>query len=64
MTVESKALPNSSVLAPRSTKRRSGWPVAKTLVALGISRRTYYRWVREKSWAKTSPAEPIRPVQP
>jgi len=46
------------------TKRRSGWPAAKTLAALGISRRTYYRWVREKAWAKRSPAEPIRLVQP
>ncbi len=46
------------------TKRRSGWPAGKTLAALGVSRRTYYRWVREKAWAKTSPAEPIRPVQP
>jgi len=50
------------------TKRRSGWPAGKTLAALGVSRRTYYRWVREKAWSKasqskSSPAEPPRPTQ-
>ena len=50
------------------TKRRSGWPAGKTLAALGVSRRTYYRWVREKarskaSQSKSSPAEPPRPTQ-
>ena len=29
------------------TKQRSGWPVAKTLSALGVTRTTYYRWLRE-----------------
>ena len=28
------------------TKRRSGWPVERTLSALGVSRTTYYRWQR------------------
>lgn len=28
------------------TKRRSGWPVERTLSALGVSRTTYYRWLR------------------
>jgi DNA invertase Pin-like site-specific DNA recombinase len=34
------------------TKQRSGWPVDKTLVFLGVSRSTYYRWLREEAWAK------------
>jgi transposase InsO family protein len=37
------------------TKRRSGWPVRKTLSALGVSRTTYYRWLREEAWAKARP---------
>jgi putative transposase len=46
------------------TKRRSGWPVGKTLGALGVSRTTYYRWLREEAWAKARLAEPPKPVQP
>ena len=46
------------------TKRRSGWPVGKTLAALGITRTTYYRWLREEAWAKELPSEPPKPVQP
>ena len=46
------------------TRRRSGWPAKKTLAALGIARRSYYRWLREESWARSLPAEPIKPVQP
>ena len=38
------------------TKRRSGWPVVKTLAALGVTRTTYYRWLREEAWAKARPA--------
>jgi putative transposase len=45
-------------------RRRSGWPAKKTLAALGIPRRTYYRWLREEAWARALPAEPVRPVQP
>jgi len=45
-------------------RRRSGWPAKKTLAALGIARRTYYRWLREEAWARALPAEPVRPVQP
>jgi putative transposase len=45
------------------TKRRSGWPAGKTLAALGVSRRTYYRWLKEEAWSKSLPPEPIRPVQ-
>jgi putative transposase len=45
-------------------QRRSGWPARRTLAALGIPRRSYYRWLQEEAWAKALPAEPIRPVQP
>ncbi len=46
------------------TKHRSGWSVGRTLGALGVSRTTYYRWLREESWPKARPADSIRPVQP
>ena len=46
------------------TRARSGWAAKKTLAALGIPRRTYYRWLREEAWAQAMPAEPVRPVQP
>lgn len=45
------------------TRERSGWPAQRTLSALGISRRSYYRWLKEESWAKSLPAEPVKPVQ-
>jgi putative transposase len=45
------------------TKRRSGWPTGKTLSALGVSRTTYYRWLREEAWAKPAAAPPA-PIQP
>jgi transposase InsO family protein len=46
------------------TRRRSGWPARRTLAALGVPRRTYYRWLKEEAWARALPAEPLRPVQP
>ena len=46
------------------TKRRSGWPVKRTLAALGIAPRSYYRWLKEEAWAKQRPAEPPAPVSP
>jgi transposase InsO family protein len=46
------------------TKRRSGWSVKRTLAVLGISRRSYYRWLKEEAWAKQRPAEPASPVPP
>ncbi|MCI0408075.1 MAG: IS3 family transposase [Acidobacteria bacterium] len=46
------------------TKARSGWPATKTLQVLGISRGSYYRWLREAKWARERErAEPLRPVQ-
>jgi putative transposase len=46
------------------TRRRSGWPAKRTLAALGIPQRTYYRWLKEEAWARALPVEPTRPVQP
>lgn len=45
------------------TKRRSGWPVRRTLTQLGVSPASYYRWRKESRSAQTIPAEPIRPIQ-
>ncbi len=45
------------------TWARSGWPVRCTLAALGVSRSSYYRWLREEAWARPPPTEPIKPVQ-
>jgi putative transposase len=44
-------------------RQRSGWPAQRTLAALGIARRTYYRWLRQEAWARTLPAAPVRAVQ-
>lgn len=44
------------------TKERSGWPVKKTLLALGIPYRSYYRWLKEKRWQQKQ-SEPVKPVQ-
>jgi transposase InsO family protein len=38
--------------------------VKRTLTALGIARRSYYRWLKEEAWAKQRPAEPAPPVPP
>jgi putative transposase len=46
------------------TRRRSGWPAQRTLVGLGIARRTYYRWLKEEAWARALPVDPVKPVQP
>jgi len=46
----------------QETKRRSGWPIRRSLRALGVSPTSYYRWLRER--ARTGgQAAPIRPVQ-
>jgi putative transposase len=46
------------------TRERSGWPAQQTLAALGISRRSYYRWLKEQKWARALPEAPVRAVQP
>jgi transposase InsO family protein len=46
----------------QQTKRQSGWPAKRTLAALGISRGSYYRWLKEEAWARKQ--ESVRPVQP
>jgi putative transposase len=46
------------------TRQRSGWSAKRTLAALGIPRRSYYRWLKEEAWAKVLPEEPVQPVQP
>jgi putative transposase len=48
--------------AVKQAKERSGWPARRTLRALGIPRRTYYRWLREEAWARGE--EVVKPVQP
>jgi putative transposase len=45
------------------TRERSGWPAQRTLLALGISRRSYYRWLKEEKWAKELPKATVPPVQ-
>src|SRR5690606_22221527 len=47
----------------QETKRRSGWPVRRTLRQLDVSPASYYRWRKEARGAKALSAEPVRPVQ-
>ena len=44
------------------TQQRSGWPARRTLAALGIARRTYYRWLREEAWAWARQMSVLFPV--
>ena len=48
------------------TKGRSGWPVERTLSALGVSRTTYYRWQRAAALrvGEGLSGPPQQPVQP
>jgi transposase InsO family protein len=46
------------------TKARSGWPAKKTLSALGVAPRSYYRWLKEEKWSRVLPPLPVKPVQP
>jgi transposase InsO family protein len=34
------------------TRKRSQWPVKKTLAALGVSPRSYYRWLKAQPWPR------------
>jgi transposase InsO family protein len=45
------------------TRRRSGWPVGRTLAALGIGPSSYYRWLRQAAWTKPPANPPPQPVQ-
>lgn len=45
------------------TKKRSGWPAKRTLEALGIAPRSYYRWRREKSWEQVTASKPVPPYE-
>jgi putative transposase len=45
------------------TRVRSEWPAKRTLAMLGVSRRSYYRWLKEEKWAKALTSAP-KPVQP
>ena len=47
----------------KETRQRSGWPIKRTLAALGVSPASYYRWLKEEAWAKTLPKPPPKPVQ-
>lgn len=47
----------------QETQQRSGWPVGRTLRALGIAPSSYYRWLKEAKWAKALPEEPVKGVQ-
>jgi transposase InsO family protein len=49
--------------AVEEARRRSGWSAVKTLKRLGISRRSYYRWLKEEAWARPLREQPLRPVQ-
>lgn len=46
------------------SKARSSWPVRMTLSALGVSTSSYYRWLRDESWARARPGQTPAPLQP
>lgn len=48
----------------KRARARSGWPAWRTLKALGVAPGSYYRWLRQESWARQARARPPRPVQP
>jgi transposase InsO family protein len=45
------------------TKARSGWPIKRTLLRLGVSPASYYRWRKEARRKKSLSPDPARPVQ-
>jgi len=47
----------------QATKRRSGWPIKRTLRQLGVSPASYYRWRKEEPRARALTPAPARPVQ-
>jgi putative transposase len=48
----------------QKARERSGWSARRTLAALGIARRSYYRWLKEEAWARAAPPQPVKLVQP
>lgn len=48
----------------QKAQERSGWSARRTLAALGIARRSYYRWLKEEAWARAAPSKPVKLVQP
>lgn len=40
---------------------RSGWPAKRTLAALGVPARSYYRWLKHQAWARKMTAAPSTP---
>lgn len=42
-------------------RNRSGWPAKRTLAALGVPARSYYRWLKHQAWARETTAEPSAP---
>ncbi len=44
------------------TKERSGWRIGRTLKALGVAPRSYYRWLKERAWER--PPAVAKPVPP
>ena len=46
-----------------STRQRSGWSAGRTLAALGVSRASYYRWLKAQKWQAPQEEEPVRVVQ-
>jgi transposase InsO family protein len=47
----------------QQTRRRSAWPVRRTLQRLGISPASYYRWRKESQQSKSLPPEATKLVQ-
>ena len=45
------------------TRQRSGWSARETLSALGVSRASYYRWLKDRKWQAVKADEPVRVVQ-
>jgi putative transposase len=48
----------------QQTRQRSGWSAKRILAALGVARRSYYRWLKEEAWAKEQTGGAIPPVSP
>ena len=44
-------------------KRRSGWPVQRTLAALGVAPRSYYRWRRPPAGEQPAATRPVPPYE-